>query len=425
MEEEDAQLLENLNDKIVHFKMFNFSDHDSSLTSTWTKLRKIALATTLLVCFVPFVYSNYVADGHYHGLEKRTTLHKHATEILFAMCCLMFVDSVLDFLFTPINLLGTVDAVANLKVALLCSLFFPTLILLVLENQIYANFTVGLFIGVLAAQSFALCSTLFLFLNFHDEQIWTWQRTNFLVTLQIVTTFFRIAEYLYDMSWMYIVILALVIFQVLLIAFFGTQWILKHFVVLFEVFGWSKISVAARISSDEYMIICYICANFVLALSVIFVINTPAVLYVQTAVATVMILCPGRVARRNAVQLDVSIDSSLLCAILIVCFLLWISVTFCISISILVLCSVPSLPFSSPWRARRCLYSTFHMRHGLLYKWPTWVWSSTCASYRRQLLQMHPRACRFSPRMRHTNGFSCDTNTSMKLWMLARLRRAH
>ena len=163
-------------------------------------------------------------------------------------------------------------------------------------------------------QAYVITSTLFLTLNFHDGLIWTWQRTNALLFIEIVCTVLRIVRYVAQLDWINSLVVALAAVEVFLVALISTQWVVKHFEVLFEVFGWSKISVAARISSDEYMIMCYICANFVLAMCMIFVMSHPSCLYIQTAVATVMILCPGRVARRNAVQLDVSAFLSPLCS---------------------------------------------------------------------------------------------------------------
>jgi hypothetical protein len=156
-------------------------------------------------------------------------------------------------------------------------------------------------------QSFVICSSLFLILSIHDASIWTWHRTNALLTLEILITLIRVIEYSSNLTWLAPVAYFLMVWMAVLVAFFGAQWTVKHFVVLYEVFGWSKISVAVHISSDEYMIMCYICANFVLTMCTVAVVHHAVGLYIQTAVATVMILCPGRVARRNAVHLDVSL----------------------------------------------------------------------------------------------------------------------
>lgn len=298
-------------DNFINFKLFHLNEKEK----IFPLFCAYRIYLVYFVAFIPII-SIFIENEQkeeeslYHKIEKDYNSFISAVQILVAMSSLMLIDSALDLFVTPTNAFGTTNNVINaFKLCILGALFIPNLVFFSLDFVNYEKHEhelIEAFICIFSIERYIFCCCLFLTLHHHDNKIWSNTRTNLLIVLQMIFTILQTImncfEYYKAINYTCTTITLL---QGVIILFIGSQWVLKHKVALYEVFGFSQINATTGLANDEYIILGYIAASFFLAVGISIIDISIYFIYFQVAVATVLILFPGRVARRNAVQLDV------------------------------------------------------------------------------------------------------------------------
>ena len=240
-------------------------------------------------------------------------IYKSRLEVLIAMCFPTVLDIVLDYLnFTSPSSSSRERGskiLESSKLVFMAGLFIPSVLT-------YA-FSLDPPKGLMLYRASILCGETMVFgallniVHFHDQELWTVIRVDFVHGLQLsgavaMNIFFLTHNHTFRIIYYGLFRSSMGFFCIM-----NGYWMYKHRTSLYDVFI-SRTDVTMSLSNDKILQLFYTALMTFLIFSfaiivLIFDVTAFFLLHLQILMAMAIVLFPGRLAKRNALQSDVSI----------------------------------------------------------------------------------------------------------------------
>lgn len=273
----------------------------------------LAFVFSLLCQFVP-VFITKQSDEPQFGYDVLTDpLHESVLRIAVALCIPILLELLQDHYFTPWSRISCTDYIYYHKLSIVFTFFVPNLLVLVLCVQPVWE---ELYLCLKQAMVTLLAFPTVLLMNFYDNDIWTNSRAGYVLGMNAIA---RVFWTLYFVSTSPVFKLLGIVFRALMIPMglpLMVKWFYRHGACIKDVLLLrhtedSKFGDARSLSVFYVLVAFFIGMTFFIS-SISFPEGDNSVdggrmnIIVQVIVISLIALIPGRLARRDAVQSDVS-----------------------------------------------------------------------------------------------------------------------
>lgn len=292
---------------IYHRNIMSILDKHS--TSIWL------LLTFSITCqFIPVIinerFDNRPQLGYYVLTDR---FYVSSLEVAVVLCIPILLELALDYLFTPRCRTSNIDYVVYHKCSIVFTFFVPNLLILLFcihpaREQLYLCLK-QLMIILLGFPTLLL-------MNYYDNDIWTNNRTGFILVMNAMA---RVLGALFYITGNIDFELATILFRALLIPVglpLIVMWFYRHGACIRDVFMLRPSEDSqfgdARALSVFYVLVAFFAGISFYSISLIYpesiniVMNARTNIIVQVIAVSLIALIPGRLARRDAIQSDVS-----------------------------------------------------------------------------------------------------------------------
>ena len=261
---------------------------------------------TIAFTFIPVFYHSdkRYPESNYKFVESDSFETALLTVII--MCCPMVVDQLLDYMYLPIheNFRQFGDNVRLIYHTILFLVFVPNLIKYMICLDIEK---IPLFLSVELSQSYLMQMCVIWLFHIHDEstlKLWMLDALLIILSLCLMSDSIFVISNVYTFSILFRLFAGVVSSC---IVYLGVGWIYKHREILKKLYltrdRFSE-------SNEQIYLLCYcnLLLMFYWLLVGGFFARSYSVFFVNVQIVLVgaMILVPGRIARQNAIQSDVS-----------------------------------------------------------------------------------------------------------------------